>query len=74
MEAKVWELLESGVSVQEAARLTADVKTQRRYALKGAREKWKDSEEKGISSAEFEIKKRFQGKWLQIVRKIQIKA
>jgi len=70
-EAKVWELLESGVSVQEvAARLNADVKTVRRYAFKKEQGKsGKTAEEKGISSAEFEIKKRFhREKWLQIVR------
>lgn len=70
-EAKVWELLESGMGTQEvAARLNADIKTVKRYAFKKEQGKsGKTAEEKGISSAEFEIKKRFhREKWLQIVR------
>lgn len=70
-EAKVRELLESGMSIQEvAARLNADIKTVKRYAFKKEQGKsGKTAEEKGISSAEFEIKKRFhREKWLQIVR------
>lgn len=70
-EAKVRELLESGMGTQEvAARLNADIKTVKRYAFKKEQGKsGKTAEEKGISSAEFEIKKRFhREKWLQIVR------
>ena len=70
-EAKVRELLDSGVSIQEvAAKLNADIKTVKRYAFKKEQGKsGKTAEEKGISSAEFEIKKRFhREKWLQIVR------
>ena len=70
-EAKVRELLDSGVSIQEvAAKLNADIKTVKRYALKKEREEnGKAAKQKGISSAEFEIKRRFhREKWLQIVR------
>jgi hypothetical protein len=70
-EAKARELLESGVSIQEvAARLNADVKTIKKYALKKEQGKsGKAAVQKGISSAEFEIKRRFhREKWLQIIR------
>jgi hypothetical protein len=70
-EAKVQEMLDSGVSIQEvAARLNADIKTVKRYAFKKEREKnGKAAKQKDISSAEFEIKRRFhREKWLQIVR------
>ncbi len=70
-EAKVRELLESGVSIQEVAvRLNADIRTVKRYAFK--KEQWKSrkaAEQKGISSTEFENKRRFhREKWLKIVR------
>ena len=70
-EAKVRELLDSGVSIQEVAvKLNADIKTVKRYAFKKEQGKnGKVAKQKGISSAEFEIKRRFnRGKWLQIVR------
>jgi len=70
-EAKVRELLDSGMSIQEvAAKLNADIKTVKRYAFKKEQGKnGKVAKQKGISSAEFEIKRRFnREKWLQIVR------
>ncbi len=64
-------MLDSGVSIQEvAAKLNADIKTVKRYAFKKEQGKnGKVAKQKGISSAEFEIKRRFnREKWLQIVR------
>ncbi|MEG6612509.1 TnsD family transposase [Pseudoclostridium thermosuccinogenes] len=70
-EAKVWELLESGVSVQEiAVRLNADIKTVRRYISEEEQKKSKKLiERNSVASAEFEVKRQYhREKWLQILR------